>query len=210
MRSRPCPTPWAKEILFRGFAFAWLWRAARSRSGGAVGSLILFVAAQGGTALPNGDLAALARFPVALFLGALTLELTVRAGGSIWPAVVVHFLYDWFPLAFADPRSREEVLHWLALAWLPLATGGTGFLLWVGRVARRGLGTQADQRPAQGKVIASAFLAGAAWIGVLVLYLLFGASGFHSDGFLIVLEEQADLSAAAGMVQSRRAQDLGI
>ncbi|MFC2031356.1 type II CAAX prenyl endopeptidase Rce1 family protein, partial [Chloroflexota bacterium] len=88
------------EILFRGFAIAWLWRAAHSRSGAAVGSLILFVAAQGGAVLPlggaSGDFVAFLGFPMrfisALFLGLLTIELTIRAAGSIWPAVTIHFI----------------------------------------------------------------------------------------------------------------------
>jgi hypothetical protein len=122
-----------QEILFRGFAFAWLWRAARGRRAGAVASLILFIAAQGGTALPYGDWEALLRFGSALMLGLLAVELTIRAGGSIWPAVVVHLCYDWFRLAFVDPRSVEEVLHWVARAWAPMAAGGLGLLLWLGR-----------------------------------------------------------------------------
>ena len=85
--------------------------------------LILFVAAQGATVLPYGDWGALPRFAAALLLGLLCLELTVRAGGSIWPAVIVHFLYDWSRLAFVDPRMEEQVLTWLAMAWAPLAAG---------------------------------------------------------------------------------------
>ena len=37
------PNTLNQEILFRGFAFAWLWRAARSRTGGAVAGLILIL-----------------------------------------------------------------------------------------------------------------------------------------------------------------------
>ena len=120
------PNALNEEILFRGFAFAWLWRAAGARSRGAAASLILFVAAQGATVLPYGDWGALPRFLAALFLGLLCLELTVRAGGSIWPAVIVHLLYDWFRYAFVDPRFLEEVSLWLAQAWAPLAAGALG------------------------------------------------------------------------------------
>ena len=86
------PNSLNEEILFRGFAFAWLWRASRGRTRGAAASLILFVAAQGATVLPYGDWGALPRFVSALLLGLLCTELTVRAGGSIWPAVAVHLL----------------------------------------------------------------------------------------------------------------------
>jgi membrane protease YdiL (CAAX protease family) len=127
------PNALNEEILFRGFAFAWLWRATRSRPGGAAASLILFVAAQGGTVLPFGDWGALPRFLSALLLGLLCLELTIRAGGSIWPAVAAHLLYDWFRYAFVDPRVLEEILIWLARAWAPLAAGALGMALWIGR-----------------------------------------------------------------------------
>jgi subtilisin family serine protease len=190
-----------EEILFRGFAFAWLWRAARGRTRGAVASLILFVAAQGATVLPYGDWGALPRFASALFLGILCLELTVRAGGSIWPAVVVHLLYDWFRYAFVDPRFLEEVLLWAARVWAPLAAGALGMLLWIGRkVAAAVRGGTTTPRPvrAVGTAVAG-ILAFWAWAGVAVLYLSAGAPGFHPDGFLIFLEEQADLSPAASI-----------
>ena len=192
------PNALDEEILFRGFAFAWLWRAAGARSRGAVASLILFVAAQGATVLPYGDWGALPRFLAALMLGLLCVELTVRAGGSIWPAVIVHLLYNWFHYAFVDPRFLEEISLWLAQVWAPLAAGGLGSLLWAGRkVAGSIRGPTARTR--SGGVIAAA-LAVLAWVGVLILYLTAGVPGFHPDGFLIFFEEQADLSPAAAIV----------
>ena len=50
------PNALGEEILFRGFALAWLWRVTRKRTWAAGGSLILFVAAQGGAVLPHGRL----------------------------------------------------------------------------------------------------------------------------------------------------------
>ena len=98
------PNALGEEILFRGIALAWLWRVLictsrsasrcrrrRNRWLAAAGSLVLYVAAQGGTVLPCGDWNALPRFGAALFLGLLFTELTVRAGGSIWPAVAGPF-----------------------------------------------------------------------------------------------------------------------
>ncbi|MFN2168464.1 MAG: S8 family serine peptidase [Anaerolineae bacterium] len=193
------PPALIEEGLFRGFALVWLGRAARSGRAGVVASLLLFVAAQGATVLPSGDVGALLRFGAALFLGLLVSELTVRAGGSIWPAVAVHFLYDWSRLAFVDPRSLEEVLHWLARGWAPLAAGGAGLALWLGRRVAEAV----SPPPAGGRRVLSgclaAVLAVAAWVGVFSLYLTVGVPGFHPDGFLIFLEEQADLSSAAGI-----------
>jgi hypothetical protein len=197
------PNALHEEILYRGLAFAWLWRVARGRTGAAVGSLILFIAAQGGTVLPTGDWGALLRFAAALSLGLLAIELTVRAGGSIWPAMAVHFLYDWFHFAFADPRSREEVLHWLVQVWAPLAVGGMGLLLWLGRKAMALRAPPAAQpRPGgklRGGLVAAASLAIVAWLAVGALYLGLGAPGFHHDGFLIFLDEKADLGPAAAI-----------
>jgi subtilisin family serine protease len=188
-----------EEILFRGFAFAWLWRAAWGRREAALGSLLLFIAAQGGTVLPTGDWGALLRFFAALLLGLLATELTVRAGGSIWPAVVIHFLYDWFHFAFVDPRSQEEILHWVVQAWAPLAAGGLGLLLWGGRKAARAMqGSRAPRKSRGGAIIAGAF-ATVAWTFVLILYLTLGVPGFEPDGFLIFLDEQADLRPAAAI-----------
>jgi subtilisin family serine protease len=202
------PNALNEEILFRGVAFAWLWRATRSRRGGAVASLILFAAAQGGTVLPHGDWEALLRFVSALLLGLLTLELTVRAGGSIWPAVVVHLAYDWFRFAFVDPRSVEEAWLWLARVWAPLAAGGLGLLLWVGRkvVEAATTPTAAPAPPVSpigrrslGGIVVAVGLALMTWSLVAGLYLSMGVPGFHPDGFLIFLEEQADLSPAAAI-----------
>jgi hypothetical protein len=196
---RALPGALGEEILFRGFALAWLWRAARSRTGGAAASLILCIAAQGGAVLPYGDWSALLRFIEAALLGFLTIELTVRAGGSLWPAVVVHFLYGWFHFAFVDPRSREEILHWLAQAWQPLAAGGMGFLLWLGRKTVRLLGGSSPPRRGLAGLVSSVSTAGISWAVVLVLYVTVGVPGFHPDGFLIFLEEQADLGSAAAI-----------
>ena len=195
------PNALNEELLFRGFAFAWLWRATRRRTGAAAASLILFVAAQGGTVLPAGDWGALLRFAAALSLGLLLTELTVRAGGSIWPAVVVHFVYDWFHLAFVDPRTEEELLHWLVQVWAPLAAGVVGLLLWLGRkvLSRTVPARSAEAGGRRVGVIAAVGLAVVAWLAVLVLYLTLGVPGFQPDGFLIYLDEQSDLGPAAAI-----------
>ena len=193
------PDSLGDEILFRAFAFAWLWRAVHNRGWAATGSLVLFVAAQGGGGLPSAGLETLPRFAESLMLGLLATELTVRAGGSIWPAVTMHFLYVWFPLAFVDPRSQEEVLHWLVRIWMPVAAGGLWFFLWLGRMVAQSLSKRPASRPGRRNSIAAVAFAGASWLVVVVLYGLLGVPGFHPDGFLIFLDEQADLSPAAAI-----------
>lgn len=190
------PNALDEEILFRSFVLGWLWRSV-GRSRAALASLLLFVATQGGTALPMGDLSALPRFGVALLLGLLVTELTVRAGGSIWPAVLTHFLYDWFHLAFVDPRSREEILHWVVQGYAPLAAASVGLVLWLARKVGQALRKQQPSQPNKRKPVVWASLCCLAWLGVAVLYLSAGMPGFHPDGFLIFLREQADLAPAA-------------
>ncbi len=205
------PNACNEEILFRGFAFAWLWRATRSRTRGAVASLILFVAAQGGTVLPGGDWAAPLRLAAALMLGLLATELTVWATGSIWPALLVHFLYDWAALAFVDPRSREEILQWLVKDWVPLAVGALGLGLWLARKLIRTIGPPRSpmdiEKPSRSGQILAAGFAGIAWTVAAVLYLTLGVPGFHPDGFLIFLEEQADLAPAAHISDAGERRD---
>jgi subtilisin family serine protease len=200
------PNACNEEILFRGFAFAWLWRGTRNRTRGAVASLILFVAAQGGTVLPGGDWAAPLRLAAALMLGLLATELTVWAAGSIWPALVVHFLYDWVALAFVDPRSREELLHWLVRDWVPLVVGLLGLVLWLARRLIRAVGQPRSPtdtgNPSRSGQILVAVSAGIAWTVAVVLYVTMGVPGFHPDGFLIILDEQADLGPAAHISDS--------
>jgi hypothetical protein len=193
------PSALGDEILFRGFALAWLWRAGRHRRTAALASLVLFVAAQGGSVPPSGDLGALSRFGTALLLGLLVTELTIRAGGSIWPAVAVHFLSNWFPIAFVDPRTQAEVLHWLATAWTALSLGGCGLVLWLGRKGLQAMRGQGASRPSLGGLIASAGTATTAWTAVAALYVTMGVPGFHPDGFLIFLDAQLDLSPAAAI-----------
>jgi subtilisin family serine protease len=202
------PNALNEELLFRGFAFAWLWRVTRSRRGGALGSMVLFVAAQGGTVLPYGDWEALLHFVSALTLGLLTLELTVRAGGSIWPAVVVHLIYGWFRFAFVDPRTVEAAWFWQARVWASLAAGGLGLVLWVGPAVievvtaspvARARSRMVRGRRSLGGTLAAMGLALVTWAAVAGLYLTVGVPGFHPDGFLIFLEEQADLSPAAAI-----------
>lgn len=188
-----------EEILFRGFALAWLWRVIPSRTGAVVASWLWFVAAQGGTVLPVGDWGAIPRFGAALLLGLLLTELVIRADGSIWPAVVLHFLYSWFSRAFVDPRSEEEILHWVVRMWAPLAAGGLGILFLAGRkIVKAVQGDRALRKSRAGTAVAAGS-AGGVWAVLLVLYFTLGVPGFHPDGFLIVLEEQADLSPAVSI-----------
>jgi subtilisin family serine protease/membrane protease YdiL (CAAX protease family) len=190
------PNALDEEILFRGFALAWLWRSV-GRSRAALVSMLLFVAAQGGTALPMADLGAVPRFGAALALGLLFTELAVRAGGSVWPAVAAHFLYDWFHLAFVDPRTQEEVLHWAASGYAPLAAAGLGLVLWLGRKISQAGRERPPSQSSTRRTVFWAALSLLAWLGVGSLYLSAGMPGFHPDGFLIFLREQADLAPAA-------------
>jgi subtilisin family serine protease len=107
-----------------------------------------------------------------------------------------------------DPRSREELFHWAVRIWMPLAAGGMGFLLWLARKVVQSKRRRAGLHPVRGGVSLPAALAAVAWAGIVVLYVTQGVPGFHPDGFLIFLEEQADLSLAASIADpaERRAR----
>mgnify|MGYP006288032267 CR=1 FL=1 len=162
----------------------------------AVATIWLYEAALIGGVLPQGDWGVLSR---ALFLLPLALLLTeLRARGrGIWPLLPVALLYEVLPPLFTDPRDVigqgiPEIQHLLAyaFAWITALILGLG--LWGGRklIAER---RPSRRRPRIG------WLPALFWVAWLAAYVFLGNPGFANDGFLILLEEQADVSAAYEM-----------
>ncbi len=146
--------------------------------------------------LPQGDWNALLRAAFSLPLALLLTELRAR-GRGIWPLLPVALLTVATPRLFTDPRDVigqgiPELQHILAyvLVWI------TGFIFGLGLWAVRQLFTQ--RRPARRK-LRIAWLPAALWIIWIAAYVFLGNPGFANDGFLIILEEQADVSAAYAM-----------
>ncbi|MBU0702740.1 MAG: S8 family serine peptidase, partial [Chloroflexi bacterium] len=108
--------------------------------------------------------------------------------------------YHAAPLLFVDPRDAiaqgiPEAQHILSYTIVVVTVAATGPALWGGR--RLMLALRDRMRVPAWVWLAVAALSTlilwGAWIG---LYVFAGEPGFTNDGFLIILEEQADLDAA--------------
>lgn len=185
-------------LLLWGVGFALLKAHITDSRAAALTVVLLFGLALAGGVFPTGDWGMLANAAILLPLGLLLTELRAR-GRSPFPALLLLICVRVAPRLFLDPRDIQgqglpELQHIFVHAsiWLMIAVIGPA--LWAGRKL---LGAS---RPAPRLALAlngsaAAFLV-LAWLSG---YLLLGLPGFNNDGFLIILEEQADLSAAYGM-----------
>lgn len=182
-----------EEILFRGVIAGILTHNRRVRIGLAtILSLLLYLVFLPTQVLPAGDWEALALLFVWFPLALLTTQLRYLTG-SIWAGTLLAWFYRALPLLFTDPRDEIlEPAQWLAGGGMVLGAALLALLVWLGRrsfSSRRSL----SRRATLGLVITLAIVA---WAGWLSAWVFAGEPGFHNDGFIIVMEEQADLSAA--------------
>jgi hypothetical protein len=161
--------------------------------------IILYIPSTYGSILsaPNWNvlLDAIGLVPLALLLT----EFRARRSG-VYALMPVAVWYTAAPLLFVDPRDTlsggiPETLHILShsVALIVIVVTGPVLLVlrWLLRAARARVGV-----PAWASLLLAALLfvgACGTWIG---LYIAQGKPGFYDDGFLIILEEQADLSGA--------------
>ncbi|MBL7066110.1 MAG: S8 family serine peptidase [Anaerolineae bacterium] len=153
----------------------------------------LFVA--GGVLSPD-VWSALRDIATLLPLGLLLTELRARESG-IYPLLLVAFCYRVAPFLFVDPRDAiaqgiPEPQHILSHTIVIVTTTALGVALWGGRKLLTARVRMSRRARVAGGVLAALLLCGA-WSG---LYVFTGEPGFANDGFLIILNEQADLSAA--------------
>jgi hypothetical protein len=193
-----------EEILFRGAVWGILahGRPGRATLGSAL-SLLIYLAFIPTRILPTSDWEALGLifvlFPVAL----LTTQLRVSTG-NIWTGVIIAFFCRAAPLLFTD--SRDEIMEptqWLAGGAMLVGAAILALFFWLGR---RFLASRWSL-PKVANLALAGILAVLIWAVWLVGWVLAGQPGFHDDGFIIVMEEQADLSAAYDMTDplARRA-----
>ncbi len=130
-------------------------------------------------------------------LAFLLAELRARESG-VYPLLVVVFCFRVAPLLFVDPRDviangapelQHDVSHVIVVVTavvVSLALWGRRRLLLVlrGRV----------RVPALAWLVAAALTVLVTWGAWAGLYVFAGEPGFANDGFLIILEEQADVS----------------
>jgi subtilisin family serine protease len=198
------------ELLWRGLALGLLLPVTKQRRiAGLVGAFAYVayeIAALGLGSSDTGIWEVVTVFSVA----ALSTELWARDGPGkegIWGAVAFHVLYIAFPRLFMDTRIELEPAHAAVQIYMPVATGLIAMLLLLGRKLFRrrapeelppGLAGERDERRASSpRRLLPALVAAVLWTLVLVIYLFVGVPGFANDGYLIILEQQADLSLAA-------------
>jgi len=127
-----------EEVLFRGLALCALRRAWGSTKPGTIGSVavtaLLFAALHlthvftFGADLPSALILTLQSCVVAVWWGAL-----VVVGGSIWPAVMLHFTINAMVAVqgFAVPMVEPGLLAYTRLLWFSLPLGALGILMLV-------------------------------------------------------------------------------
>jgi hypothetical protein len=161
----------------------------------ALAALFIYLAASLSRIVPHGDwwqlLAPIALLPPAL----LIIELRAFSG-SIWPGLLFAVAYHAAPPLFSDPRDELPLITqpWQSAAhlWMLGATVASTLLLWA---SRQFLATRWKLSGPMTAAAAAFFL----WIIWAGLWLTVGYPGFHNDGFIIILAEQADLSGAEAL-----------
>jgi len=182
-------------LLLWGVAFALLTSTFPRTELAALTTVLLHGAVVAGGVLPAAEWDALARAPLILPLALLLTELRAREGG-IYTLLPPALLYLLMPRLFTDPREElPPLLHAAAhtATWALLALVGPALFI----LRRLGPALRGQVRVPTPVWWASAGLAAALlWATWGGLFAYAGNPRFYDDGFLIILEEQADLSAA--------------
>jgi hypothetical protein len=189
-----------QTLIFWGVIFYLLTSTlARSWEAGLI-VVVLYGAYALGAVVPIADWGVLWNGIFLLPLALLLTELhTPKAG--IYPLLVTSFCYRAVPLLFVDPRDAlvqegiPELQHVVSYGVSILTAVVLSLVLAVGRRVLRAVRDR-PFLPAWGRLVASALAVLVAWCLWGGLYVFAGEPGFTNDGFLIILEEQADLSAA--------------
>jgi len=188
-------------LLFWGVVYALLsaatdrpWRVASM-------VLLLYGLSLPGEMLPTGNPGVLLEAFALIPLGFLLTELRVRQGG-IYPLIPVAFGYHSAPALFVDPRDivaqgTPDPSHILSTTVVLITLIVLGPALWAGRRLLAALvPTIKTEIPSWLSPAAAALAATVTIITWIGLYIFGGSPGFYNDSFLIILEEQADLSDA--------------
>jgi subtilisin family serine protease len=179
-----------EELLLRGVITALIARATGRPRLGFLFGILAGLAMQTGYMLPLGDWISVFRLFNTVAVGLLATEFAAR--GSLPAAVLVHTLFEFGYPAWSDWRMEVSLPH-------PAALESVGLVVLIG-VLLAALRFAADRiparQPASLRLSASAAFAVLALAGSAAGYATDGHPGFTEDGFLIVLREQADVSAA--------------
>nr|HID14691.1 hypothetical protein [Anaerolineae bacterium] len=192
---------WAlpQVLLFWGVVFCLLTSTFVRTWAAALTTILLYGLSTLGGVLPAADWGALQNGVLLLPLALLLTELRAREGG-VYPLLPVAFCYRAVPLLFVDPRDAiaqgiPEPQHIASHTIVVVTAAAVGLALWAGRRLLLAL-RERLQVLAWVRLTAATLAALVMWGTWGGLYLFAGEPGFANDGFLIILEEQADLSAA--------------
>jgi subtilisin family serine protease len=203
---------WAvpQVLIFWGVVFCLLNSAFARPRMAALTTILLYAMAALGGVLPTADWGALADGISLLPLAVLLTELRARRSG-VYPLLPVIFCYRVVPLLFVDPRDVlaqgfPEPQHVLSYAIVFVSTAVLGIALWGGRRVLLALRGRVSVPPSARLASAAAAMV-VLWVSWGGLYVFAGQPGFANDGFLIILEDQADGSTEPS---SRDAQAEGL
>jgi subtilisin family serine protease len=152
-----------------------------------------------GAVFPTADWNALVWLAFFLPLALVLVEFDVPSVG-IYPLIALALFYRSAPRLFIDPRDViasgiPEPLHILSYGVVAATAAFLAFVLWGGRLLFRSIRQRAPRRgPQLVAAAAAALILWGVWGG---LYVSAGEPGFFNDGFLIIMEEQADLGQAS-------------
>jgi len=192
---------WAipQTLIFWGVVFCLLNSVFARPRMAALTTILLYAMAALGGVLPTADWGALADGISLLPLAFLLAELRARRSG-VYPLLPVIFCYRVAPLLFIDPRDVlaqgfPEPQHVLSYAIVFVSTAVLGMALWGGRRALLALQRRVSVPPSV-RLASAAVAMVVLWVCWGGLYVFAGQPGLANDGFLIILEDQADLGAA--------------
>ena len=196
----------SQVLIFWGVIFVVLTSTFSRTEGAAVTTILIYLLSAFGGVLTRSNWGAVTYGLFLVPLAFLLTELRAR-GGGVLALMPLALCYPLIPQLFVDPRDAlaqgiPEVQHVISYLVVALAAMTLGFLLWLGRRARkkrdRGSSGAAGRRRASfsSVVAVAAVLSWGLWAG---LYLFAGEPGFFNHGFLIILEEQANLESARGV-----------
>jgi hypothetical protein len=161
-------------------------------------TIVIYWASTPATIVPGNDWGKLVLLVSAIPFAGLMVVLRLLTG-SIWAGLLFAWVYRAAPSLFVDPRGELPVLTqpWQTAAhlWMVLAAGGLALALAAGRflLLRQ---ERLLRLPAVPVALVAALLLWGVWFG---LWLTLGEPGFHDDGFLIIMTEQADLTSAGAI-----------
>jgi subtilisin family serine protease len=193
-------------LLFWGVGFCLLTSAFGRPWVAALVTTIIFGLASLGGVIPRADWGALQDGVYGLPMALILTELSARGGGVV-PLVPLAFWTRVAPVLFVDPRDAmargiPETQHVAAYAITILAAAVIGPVLWIERRVLLKLRDRLDV-PSWVRNAAALAVVVVLWGVWGTLYVFAGEPGFANDGFLIIMEEQADLSGATDIADRR-------